>query len=653
MAGPPNRLRLLWLAAALLVVALLISVAAIALLGRGGAPLTTLDPVAQGGVRSARVDSQTVVSATVDNKLTAWQGARKTGETPLPALASALTVLSEGRVAVGTVTGQVQVFDAHLQPGAALKVQGRVTGLAAGPDGGLVLTYGSGPAASDFQVNRYDRSGTPLSAIVVGFATRGVALLHDLAVYCNARGEVSALDPDGQIVWTTLAQQVPTTIVATPTGDAVYVGDIRGGVTRLSVGGVAEWRQASREYQVEALYPLASGAIVAGAQDGSVTVFDSSGAILFDQRLVDSPITGLVAGDDGSVEAIAASGARFAVHVAGIGSIGPTQSLRVGWYVAEGILALAGLALAAAGFGRSRVAIARMSAKVYRVRAAYLLIGPSVLLIAVFVYYPAAMALYVSFTDFSLRGPAEFVGVRNFDLMRTDPFLLPGIKNMALLLLTSIIKNLTVPLLVAELIFWIGSERVRYWFRTAFVVPAVVPGIVAILLWKMIWAPNIGLVNQTLSAVGLGQFQHTWLGEEATALLAIILTGFPWVAIFAFLVYFGGLLAVSSEMFEAAAVDGASPFRRFWSIDLAMLAPQIRLILFFTFIESIQGFAGILVLTGGGPGTATYVPALEMYMMISRASEFGYASAIGFTLAAVVGVLVFLRLRFDPQQQDR
>jgi ABC-type sugar transport system permease subunit len=184
-------------------------------------------------------------------------------------------------------------------------------------------------------------------------------------------------------------------------------------------------------------------------------------------------------------------------------------------------------------------------------------------------------------------------------------------------------------------------------------VPAVVPGIVAILLWKMIWAPNIGLVNQTLTAVGLGEFQHTWLGEEATALLAIILTGFPWVAIFAFLVYFGGLLAVSSEMFEAAAVDGASPFRRFWSIDLAMLAPQIRLILFFTFIESIQGFAGILVLTGGGPGTATYVPALEMYMMISRASEFGYASAIGFTLAAVVGVLVFLRLRFDPQQQDR
>src|SRR5258707_4757204 len=137
-----------------------------------------------------------------------------------------------------------------------------------------------------------------------------------------------------------------------------------------------------------------------------------------------------------------------------------------------------------------------MAAKVYRVRAAYLLIGPSVLLIAVFVYYPAAMALYVSFTDFSLRGPAEFVGVRNFDLMRTDPFLLPGIKNMALLLLTSIIKNLTVPLLVAELIFWIGSERVRYWFRTAFVVPAVVPGFLGNPLSEVVLGPKNLLVNQ-------------------------------------------------------------------------------------------------------------------------------------------------------------
>ncbi len=269
------------------------------------------------------------------------------------------------------------------------------------------------------------------------------------------------------------------------------------------------------------------------------------------------------------------------------------------------------------------------------------------LLMLLFSYYPGIAAFYISFTNFSLSAPTEFVGLRNFLLLPQDPFFVVGIKNMLILLATNVAKALTVPLLVAELIYWMRNATLRYWFRTAFVFPAVVPGIVAILLWKVIWAPQIGLVNQLLRLVGLGQFQHAWLGEEGTALLAIILTGFPWVEIFAFLVYFGGLLGVNSEIYEAAAVDGANWLTRLLRIDIPSLMPQFRLILFFTFIGSLQGFAGIFVLTGGGPGTATYVPALEMFINISRAAEFGYASAIGFVLAAAVMALVLLRLRFD------
>jgi ABC-type sugar transport system permease subunit len=185
------------------------------------------------------------------------------------------------------------------------------------------------------------------------------------------------------------------------------------------------------------------------------------------------------------------------------------------------------------------------------------------------------------------------------------------------------------------------------------VLPSIVPGIVAILLWKTIWAPNIGLVNQILQAVGLGQHQHAWLGEDSTALLAVILTGFPWVDIFAFLVFYGGLLTINSEIFDAAAVDGANVVRRFLSIDLPGLRPQIMLVLFFAFIGSIQGFEGIYVLTGGGPGTATSVPALEMFLKISKTAQFGYASAIGFVLTAVIGVLVFLRFRLMPSQTEQ
>ncbi|HEY3081618.1 MAG TPA: ABC transporter permease subunit [Chloroflexota bacterium] len=653
-ASVPNRPVLLWSALALVAVALALSATALVVLSAGGgASVAPLPPVGRGVVRAAALDDQVVV-ATVDNKLVAWRDGRAVGEKQLPYLANALATLPTGRVAVGLVTGQVQVLDRRLQEERSLKVPGRVTGLAARPDGGLAVTYGSGPAANDFRVEQYDAAGALLGGADVGYPTRGVATLGGAVVFANVRGEVGAVDGDGRALWRTLATQALSAVAAAPDADAAFVGDVRGGVSRVSADGSIVWYRVVTEYEIGALHALPGGAgVIAGATDGSVFALDGDGTPQLGQRLVDSPIQGLVPTGHGAVSAIAANGSRFELDTSGLDAASAGQRLRLVWYVGVGVLIAAALALAAAGFGRSRAAVATASRRVYRARLAYALIAPSTILVLLFTYYPALMALYISFTNFSLSAPIEFVGLRNFTLMQSDPFLLVGVKNMLLLLVTSVVKHLTVPLLVAELIFWIRSERVKYWLRTAFVLPAIVPGIVAILLWKMIWAPNIGLVNQILQTLGLGQYQRAWLGEESTALLAVILTGLPWVDIFAFLVYFGGLLAIGSEIFEAAAVDGAGWLRRFWTIDLPSLAPQIRLVLFFTFLGSIQGFAGIFVLTGGGPGTATYVPALEMYIMISRSAEFGYASAIGFALAALVGFMVFLRLRFDPQGQER
>ena len=652
-ASAPNRPLLLRSALALAAAALALSAAALALLPTGGAGVEPLPPVGRGVVRAAALDDQVVV-ATVENKIVAWRDGRVVGEKQLPYLANALATLPGGRVAVGLVTGQVQVLGRELQEERSLKVPGRVTGLAARPDGGLAVTYGSGPASSDFRVELYDQAGGLRGAADVGQPTRGVAAFGGAVAFANVKGEVGAVDADGRPLWRTLARQGLSAVAATSAPDALFVGDVRGGVSRVAPDGSVVWYRVVSEYEIGALHALPDGAgVVAGATDGSVFVLDGDGDPQLGQRLVDAPIQGLVSTGSGAVSAIAANGSRFAVDTSALTGAGAGQRLRWLFYTSAGLLTAAAAALGAAGFGRSRAAVATASRRVYRARLAYLLIAPSTILVLLFTYYPALMALYISFTNFSLSAPIEFVGLRNFTLMPSDPFLLVGVKNMLLLLVSSVAKHLTVPLLVAELIFWIRSERVKYWLRTAFVLPAIVPGIVAVLLWKMIWAPNIGLVNQLLKAVGLEQHQRAWLGEENTALLAVILTGFPWVDIFAFLVYFGGLLAIGSEIFEAASVDGAGWLRRFWTIDLPSLGPQIRLVLFFTFLGSIQGFAGIFVLTGGGPGTATYVPALEMYVMISRSAEFGYASAIGFALAALVGFLVFLRLRFDPQGQER
>jgi raffinose/stachyose/melibiose transport system permease protein len=275
---------------------------------------------------------------------------------------------------------------------------------------------------------------------------------------------------------------------------------------------------------------------------------------------------------------------------------------------------------------------------------------PALLLIGLFSYYPAALAVYSSFTNYSLGAPVEFIGVRNYvQILTNDFYFRIGLINMLIITVFSVIKIITVPLLVAELVFWLQNTAHQYAFRTLFVLPTVVPGIVFTLLWRHVYDPRTGLLNELLATLGLGQFQRTWLGDPDTALWAVIAVGFPYVDAFAFLILLGGLLNINPEYYDAARVDGATSWSRFWNIDLALLRPQFRILLFFAITGTVQGFAGIFILTNGGPGYATYVPALEMYQRIAQ-GDLGYASAIGVLLLAMIVVATVIILRWRRQE---
>ena len=139
---------------------------------------------------------------------------------------------------------------------------------------------------------------------------------------------------------------------------------------------------------------------------------------------------------------------------------------------------------------------------------------------------------------------------------------------------------------------------------------------------------------------------RAWLGDPNFALGAIVGIGFPWIGALAFLILYAGLNNIPGDIVDAARIDGASKFARILQIDLPMLVPQIRLVVLLTLIASIQDFGRVLVMTGGGPGYATYVPALWMYEQTFLMSHFGYASAIGVTLFLVIltSSLIVLRV---------
>ena len=160
-----------------------------------------------------------------------------------------------------------------------------------------------------------------------------------------------------------------------------------------------------------------------------------------------------------------------------------------------------------------------------------------------------------------------------------------------------------------------------------------------------IYDPNIGALNQLLGKLGLESWQRVWLGNEKTAIWAIIFMGFPFVNALAFLLYYGGFTSIDAELYEAARMDGAKRFDIFKKIQFPLILPQLRLILTLTFIGAVQDFNGVYLLTQGGPGTSTYVPGLELYFNATTFGRYGYACALGVVMFLFIMVATLIGRR--------
>jgi len=303
------------------------------------------------------------------------------------------------------------------------------------------------------------------------------------------------------------------------------------------------------------------------------------------------------------------------------------------------------MAVRSVAVARRRTRSRSVWAEIYRQRASYLFILPAFLSVLILMYWPTFTGLFYAFTDWNPGlHDVHFVGFDNFVAMVHDIYVRSAFRNVGIIVGATAVKDLTVPLLVAELIFNLRSPRLQYWLRTLFVVPIVMPTIATLLLWVQIYDPNIGLFNHVLGGLGLSRWQHSWLGDSSTALWAIIGVGFPWVTVLPFLLLLGGLMAVPQELFDAARVDGVGALQRFIRIDLPMLVGQIKLLIVLAVIEGFQAFYFILVMTGGGPYHATTVPGLEMYYAAFQHSKYGYACAIALVLFVIVMTITVINL---------
>ncbi|MFH1742109.1 MAG: sugar ABC transporter permease [bacterium] len=273
-----------------------------------------------------------------------------------------------------------------------------------------------------------------------------------------------------------------------------------------------------------------------------------------------------------------------------------------------------------------------------------LMLLPTFVTLSLFFYWPAATALYYSFFDWDGQS-SWFVGLQNFTDMLDDPTLHTSFKNLGIFVTLSLAAGLMMPWLAAELIFGLRKRRARVFFQFGFLIPALVPGIVVILLWQFMYDPSMGLLNAILETLGFGKEPILWLGSPRTALYCFVGIGFPWVSGISVLIILSGLNAIPGSIHEYARLDGVGRIRRAVEINFPFLTGQIRLLAITGCIGLIQSFGLQLVLTNGGPGTSTMVPGYHMYLNAFLYDQLGYASALGLLLAAIILALTFIGFR--------
>lgn len=559
----------------------------------------------------------------------------------------AVATEADGTLVVGTTNGSVTQYDSEFAPGLTTSVDGRVLAVALTDDGTWVA-HGVGAFGVRFYISLFPPGATePVFSYQVAQPVNAMIPWQEGVLFGtgnSAVGYLAAELPDAP-VWQVQLKAAISRLAPTADGEGILAGNERGELSLLASDGTERWTISVGQYAIRGL-SAAPEEFLVGDANGTFTQVDPDGGITYSGSIGGtSDLEAILPVGDDQWVGIPRSGEWQQIDPSAASSATSAGNLRLAWSIGNGVLVLLTSGAIISVVDPWRETAVRTFRQAWKARVAYLFALPAIGFILLFSYYPAAMSFYYSLTNYSLRSVTKWVGLDNYEtILFNDPYFRIGVQNMLVITITSVIKTLTVPLLIAELIFWLRNHWHSYIFRTLFILPTVVPGLVFTLMWRQIYDPDTGLINEVLGAIGLEQWQTAWLGNPDTALWAIIGVGFPWVDAFALLILLGGLLNINGDYFDAAKVDGASVWQRFRNIDLPLLVPQFRILLFFAITGTIQGFVSIFVLTRGGPGMTTYIPALQMYMRISD-GDFGYASAVGVILFLVILVATFVVLR--------
>ena len=267
------------------------------------------------------------------------------------------------------------------------------------------------------------------------------------------------------------------------------------------------------------------------------------------------------------------------------------------------------------------------------------LVLPGLLLFVFAILAPICLSVYYGFTDYSGMGTADFIGLANYKELLHDKAFAISLRNSLLLAIGFICVQHPLAMIVAAVLDKLGGKGENF-FRCVYFIPNVISVAVIAYLWKFIYNPDFGLLNNIIKAFG-GKGDINWFSTDTaiwSVLIVLIWHGFGW----GMLIYYTGIKNIDPTLYEAAAIDGASQTQTFLRITLPLMKPVIQVNVTMAVISALKQMETVYLLTNGGPGNSTQFAANYLYQQAFKAFKYGYCNAIGVVFIIICLIVTVL-----------
>lgn len=275
---------------------------------------------------------------------------------------------------------------------------------------------------------------------------------------------------------------------------------------------------------------------------------------------------------------------------------------------------------------------------------AFVLLLPTMVLLALFMAYPFVKGVELALTNSTVGVPGKFVGMQNFAQLLNDSIFRTAVWNTIVYTAVTTVFKLALGLWLALLLN--RNFKGKALTRAFVLLPFIIPTVLSTFAWKWMFDPTFSVINWTLFRLGLISSRINWLGDPTLALISVIIVniwrGVPFYAIS----LLAGLQTINPELQDAAAIDGARPWQRFWHVTWPLLLPVTLVVVLFSVIQTFADFQLVYVLTGGGPANATQLFATYAYQIGIGTGLLSQGAAISLAMFPVLLIIVIVQLLY-------